>query len=87
MIIKVEEITQAIKKKNNWSAPGLDGIANYWIKNIKSLHRPLAKVMESVINENEALPEWPNMGRTTLFPKDGEWSSANHRPITCLNTT
>ena len=61
-------------------------IANFWIKKITSLHKPLAKIIECTISEDNQIPEWLNMGRTTLFPKEGEWNVANHRPITCLNT-
>lgn len=62
--VDVARVTQAIKKKNNWSSPGPDGILNYWIKKITSLHKPLAKIIELVINENGPPPEWLNMAGT-----------------------
>ena len=34
----VEElnVTEVIRKRKNWSAPGVDGIPNFWWKNLKT---------------------------------------------------
>ena len=39
-----------------------------------------------MINSECGINSWFCRGRTTLIPKPGEWSIANQRPITCLNT-
>ena len=36
--INLEETKSAIKKASNWKYPGKDGITNFWIKNLPSLH-------------------------------------------------
>ena len=30
-------------KTSNWKSPGLDGIANFWMKNLHSIHGDLAR--------------------------------------------
>ena len=73
--------------KINWSAPGPDVICNYWVKKITVLQQPLGTVMGELLNKDASLPTWVNTGRASLIPKEGEWDTTNHRPITCLNTT
>ena len=85
--ISKDQITKTINKKKNWSAPGPDGICNYWLKKLTVLHKPLSEIIEELLNDDTSLPAWINRGRTLLIPKEGEWDTANQRPITCLNTT
>ena len=35
-----DQIEKAIRKKKNWSAPGPDGICNYWFKKLTAMHQP-----------------------------------------------
>ena len=43
---------------------------------------------ENIINDDarETNIEWLVMGETEFIPKEGDWSAANQRPITLLNT-
>ena len=51
MVMQVEEMTveggklqHILKKRKNWSAPGIDGIQNFWRKKL-STWRPLTNAM------------------------------------------
>ena len=81
-----ETITEVLKKKKSWYALGPDGICNYWLKKITTLHKPMADASQELLISQEQLPNWLSAGRTTLIPKEGEWSRANYRPTTCMNT-
>ena len=81
------EIVAAIKKSSNWKAPGVDGIANFWIKNLSSIHKYLTHAYNDIIKRPEECPEWLTQGVTYLLPKTEETQNPkNYRPITCLPT-
>ena len=85
--VSVEEVTNAIKGTKNFSAPGWDGINNYWWKKFAVTHQYLARIFTSYINGETIIPDWLVEGRTVLIPKKGDLSNPkNYRPITCLNT-
>ena len=74
------------RKKRNWSASGPDRLANFWWKKVYSLHTEVVKSFENIVQGEHTYPLWFAQGKTTLIPKPGEFTSANQRPITCLNT-
>ena len=85
--VSTDEVRQAIGKKKNWSGAGRDQIRNFWWKKLTILHQHIAKSFENTINEDRDLElDWMVMGKTDLIPKEGEWTAANQRPITLLNT-
>ena len=47
--ITLEETKSAIKKASNWKCPGKDGIANFCIKNLPSLHQDLTNAYDDCI--------------------------------------
>ena len=75
-----------IRKKKNWSAPGRDQITNFWWKKLTSVREVMTTLFSGVINRCQRVDPWTAFGRVALLPKEGEWSAANQRPITCLNT-
>ena len=77
---------KVIGKKRNWSAPGPDRLANYWWKRAKCLHEGIATSFEAIARSDQEIPMWFAEGKSSLIPKPGEFTSANQRPITCLNT-
>jgi len=86
--ITLEETKKAIKMTSNWKTPGIDGVANYWIKHMTSLHDALAKAFNESIENPENCPAWLTNGTTFLLPKTEETKvPKNYRPITCLPTT
>ena len=86
--ITVEELQVNMTRAANWKSPGPDKLPNFWIKQFKSLHRPLAIAYSVVINDPQQIPEWLVEGTTNLLPKKEEtWIPKNYRPIACLPTT
>ena len=85
--IDITETTAAINKTSNWKAPGIDGVANFWVKNFPSVHEDLTHAYNSVVKNPEECPDWPTRGTTYLLPKNDETENPkNYRPITCLPT-
>ena len=90
--VKEFEITKnglisEIKKKKNWTAPGVDGIQNFWWKTFRPAQKALKKVFEQIRDNNRLIPTWWPLGRRVLITKSKDLSDEkNYRPITCLNT-
>ena len=85
---KKEEAVLAIMKFSNRKAPGNDGIANFRIKNLTSLHDDLITAYNDILKHPEKAPDWLTDGLTYyLLPKTEETKNPmNYRPITCLPT-
>lgn len=85
--IDENKLAGVLKKRKNWTAPGADGIQNYWWKRFKSVWTPLVKTMQTWIIETNTIPEWIAVGRGVMIPKAEDLSIVkDYRPITCLNT-
>lgn len=85
--ITEEEVSRALKGVKNHSAPGPDGITNFWWKKFPSIYKHLARIFSSWLMDGEPIPRWLVEGRTVLIPKKGDLADPkNYRPITCLNT-
>ena len=85
--ISKEEAILAIMKSSNWKAPGNDGIANFWLKNLSSVHEDLTTAYNDILKNSEKQPDWLTEGLTYLLPKPEETKNPkNYRPITCLPT-
>ena len=83
----MNDLKESIKKRKNWSAPGLDGIQNFWWKKFSSTWQPMLNAMNEWLNDPETLPNWLLNGKTVLIPKtNGLGNVEDFRPITCLNT-
>ena len=78
------KIQHVLKKIPNWKAPGPDGVQGFWVKNFRSMHKPLRKHLEQCLEVGT--PNWMTKGRTILIQKDKKQGNAanNYRPITCL---
>ncbi|EFA85289.1 hypothetical protein PPL_02290 [Heterostelium album PN500] len=87
--IEGADISNYTKNKKNWSAPGPDGICNYWIKRIKRYHEDLAEAFNEYLNlDIMEFPKWFCEGITYRIHKGGDKEDeANYRPITCINNT
>ena len=86
--ITLEETKSAIKKASNWKCPGKDGRANFWIKNLPSLHQDLTNAFNDCSCNPETCPNCLTIGITYLLPKiEDTKNPKNYRPITCLPTT
>ena len=86
--IDITETTEAIKRTQNWKAPGIDQLTNFWIKKITSVHCDLTVNFNEMIENPEIAPKWLTTGITSLLPKNKDTKiPKNYRPITCLPTT
>ena len=61
-----------LKNAKSWSAPGPDGIVNFWWKVFPEAGHALHLVIEELLNAAIPFPDWLLMGRTILIPKKGE---------------
>ena len=74
-------------KRKNWSAPGIDGIQNFWWKKFPSIQENLLKIMNIWTEKPDQMPKWLASGKTFLIPKSNKLDKpSEYRPITCLNT-
>ena len=88
MTVEMKKLQHILKKRKNWSAPGIDGIQNFWWKKLTSTWRPLTNTIKCWIYRPELIPTWITHGRTVLIPKSEELlDEKNFRLITCLNTS
>ena len=86
-LITNEDISAALKKTQNWKAPGVDGIQNYWWKRFTSVHEQLATAFNQMVLEPNNAPQFLTQGVTYLLFKSGSRENPqNYRPITCLPT-
>ncbi|XP_045480887.1 uncharacterized protein LOC123685276 [Harmonia axyridis] len=83
--IKEEDIRMVLRRARNWSAPGSDGLHNYWWKNFQSTHKHLARMFQEALHNPSVIPESLTLGVTHMIPKGDKTSDPkNYRPITCL---
>lgn len=72
MDVTKEEAVLAIMKHSKWKAQGNDGIANFWLKNLPSIHEKLATAQKEFLTQPEKAPDWLTEGLTHLLPKTEE---------------
>lgn len=80
------DVKEAIDRTHNWKAAGPDKVPNFWLKELTTTHKHLAKEYSKLIITQD-IPLWLGKGRTILIAKNKEpQDPKNYRPITCLNT-
>ena len=85
--IDEEKLYKVIRIRKNWSAPGIDGIQNFWWKKLTGVRKSVVNCMNKWIEDPEQIPNWITDGRTVLLPKTENLNNEkDYRPITCLNT-
>ena len=85
--LTVEELRVTMTRAANWKSSGPDRLPNVWIKQFKSLHKPMAEAYSEIIKDQKKTPDWLVEGATNLLPKKEEtWFPKNYRPIACLPT-
>ena len=87
VVITIQMIYGAIRHTKNWSATGIDKVANYWLKWLRVLWPRMRRSTEVLFNFPDLLPSWLGVGKTILlFKKEQRKLPKNYRPITCLLT-
>ena len=75
-----------VAKRKNWTAPGIDGILNFWWKKFEPAQKALMKAFTDLYVDTAMTPEWWPSRRTALLPEIKNLSDEkNYRPITFLN--
>ena len=74
-------------KRKNLSAPGIDGVQNFWWKTFRGAWSAILRCFNQWLELPDEVPDWLTQKRTVLLPKTEDLSNErNYRPITCLNT-
>ncbi|CAG4940683.1 unnamed protein product [Parnassius apollo] len=82
VIIKPDDVAEAVRRAPNWKSPGLDGLHHYWLKGFMVCHAVLARQFQEALNQ-KSLPSLFTTGITHLVPKDqGATDPSKYRPIT-----
>ena len=76
--LTVEELRVNMTRAANWKSPEPERFPNFWIKQFKSLHKPMAEAYSENIKDPKQTPDWLVEVATNLLPKKEE---------TCLPTT
>ena len=50
-------------------------------------HEGMTSAFKAIASSSCACPKWFTEGKTKLIPKQGDFTSENQSPITCLNTS
>ena len=69
----------------NWKAAGIDGIYNFFIKKMSSLHSVLYEVVKTICLSGQEEDGWFYKGLTYLIPKGTPTRGSDFRPITCMS--
>ena len=81
-----ENMKKEIANRKNWTAPGIDGIPNFWWKKFEPAQKAFRKAFTDMYIDTAMYPGWWSSGRTVMLPKMKNLSDEkNYRPITCLN--
>ncbi|KAF7677272.1 hypothetical protein TCON_2643, partial [Astathelohania contejeani] len=65
----LKEFEDIIKCLPNWKAAGIDGIFNFFIKHISSVHKHLYNIIKDICLEGRAQADWFYQGITYLILK------------------
>ena len=69
MEITEKKLYELLRKRKNWSAPGIDKIPNFWWKKLSGSWKSLVECMNIWIENPEKIHNWMTDGRTVLIPK------------------
>jgi hypothetical protein len=81
----LSEFLEIIKYLPNWKAAGCDGIYNFFIKKLDSLHECIYAVVRNICIERQWEEDWFYRGVTYLIPKCIPVKGNDFRPITCMS--
>ena len=70
-----KDVAKALRTTLNWKAPGRDQIANFWLKQLTTIHKHIALLFNKLIEEDQ-IPEWLTAGVTFLIPKKREYGKS-----------
>lgn len=81
----LQEFIDIINRLPNWKAAGCDGIYNFFIRKIDSLHERLYDIVRDICLSSKQEDVWFYKGITYLIPKGEPTGGGDFRPITCMS--
>ena len=86
LTITKKKLQQTVKKRKNWSAPGIDGVQNFWWKKFRGIWSGILRCSSQWLEQPDEMSDWLTQGRTVLLPKTEDLSNMrNYHAITCFN--
>ncbi|TBU03897.1 hypothetical protein CWI36_0354p0040 [Hamiltosporidium magnivora] len=82
----LNEFVNIINWLSNWKAAGIDGIYNFFIKKLTTLHKYIYDIVKVICLEGTTRADWFYCGLTYLIPKGIPQRGSDYRPITCMST-
>ncbi|KAF7683049.1 hypothetical protein TCON_1736 [Astathelohania contejeani] len=82
----LKEFEDVIKYLPNWKAAGIDGIFNFFIKHISSVHKHFYDIIKDICLEKRVQADWFYQGITYLITKGNPSKGSEFRPITRMLT-
>ena len=58
-----ENLKKEVRKRKGWTAPGIEGIQNYWWKTFESARKALSRPFIKLTENNHMIPMWWPSGR------------------------
>ena len=85
-VINSKTLKEVISELQNNKSPGIDGIINYWFKNLNFYINDLVKLFNSILNNEVDIPTWFTRARTKLTVINSNTRlGKNYRPNACQN--
>ncbi|TBU20345.1 reverse transcriptase [Hamiltosporidium tvaerminnensis] len=81
----LDEFVNIINWLPNWKAAGIDGIYNFFIEKLTTLHKYIYDIVKVICLEGTPQADWFYCGLTYLIPKGTPKTGSDYRPITCMS--
>ena len=72
--IDTAKLMKEISKRKSWTAPGIDGVQNFWWKNLVAAQKTLLLAFKRIISHNSMISRWWPTGSTVLLVKTKDLS-------------
>ena len=82
-----KKLYETVKKRKNWTAPGIYGIQIFLWKKLTGTWKAITDCFKKWMEQPEEIgPYMANPRANSAIPKTEDVNKKNYRPITCLNT-
>ncbi|TBU10677.1 hypothetical protein CWI38_1615p0010, partial [Hamiltosporidium tvaerminnensis] len=81
----LDEFVNIINWLPNWKAAGIDGIYDFFIKKLTTLHKYIYDIVKVICLEGTTQADWFYCGLTYLISKGILQRGSDYRPITCMS--
>ncbi|KAF7683286.1 hypothetical protein TCON_1501 [Astathelohania contejeani] len=81
----LKEFKDIIKCLLNWKVAGIDGIFNFFIEHVSSVHKYLYDIINDICLEGKVQTDWFYRDITYLIPKYNSSKESYFKPISCMS--